>query len=124
MNVIVTLTFNEHPKTVCGNLGHPSRGGKSLLELQSTGHSIIRPSVMCSTTLLIYMIIMPYLSNFILLGSTDPNFGRQYSKIDYSTYVKLQADFVGVASYFAGTITSILTKTEPKDRTKGQDHQL
>ena len=25
MNVIVFLTFNEHPKTVCGNLGHPSR---------------------------------------------------------------------------------------------------
>ena len=25
MNVIVSLTFNEHPKTVCGNLGHPKR---------------------------------------------------------------------------------------------------
>ena len=24
MNVIISLTFNEHPKTVCGNLGHPS----------------------------------------------------------------------------------------------------
>ena len=45
---------------------------------------------------------------------TDPNIGRCYSKmIVYGVCMDLQADFVGLASSFAWTITSIVTKIGP-----------
>ena len=53
----------------------------------------------------------------MLLGPTDLNFGRRYSKaiIVYCTCMNLQADLVGVVSLFVWIITSVLIKTGPDD---------
>ena len=63
----------------------------------------------------------PYNLMFMLLGPTDPNFGRWYSKmiIVYCTCMNLQADFVRVMS-FQWIITSVLTKIGHDDRARSQ----
>ena len=44
--------------------------------------------------------------------------------IVYKAYVKLQPDFVGVASYFVQIITNTLIKLELESQTKARDRQL
>ena len=53
----------------------------------------------------------------LILGLTDSNFGRRYSKriIVYYICINLQADFVRVASWI---ITNVLTKIGPEDQAK------
>ena len=55
----------------------------------------------------------------LILGPTDPNFGRRYSKriIVYYMCINLQSDFVRVASWI---ITNVLTKIGPEDQAKSK----